>query len=122
MRTRRRRSSPFATLTLSRQRLIRRWGGSSARQTADDESDGDGAAQCNERTRPDGRPRGIGQLDSLLLYSSRHVNGPIRRVTDGVRCLIYGNVQGVAYLADAGKGLVGECVDDVVRRAGGAVE
>jgi hypothetical protein len=50
------------------------------------------------------------------------VSGPIHRITDGVRRLIHGNMQGAAYLADPGKRLVGECIDDVVCGAGGAIE
>jgi hypothetical protein len=43
-------------------------------------------------------------------------------MTDGVRRVIDGNVQGAACVADAGKRLVGEGIDDVMRRAGGAVD
>ena len=101
---------------------VRRWFGSSASHVADDVSDGDGTTQRDERTRSDGRERGIGKLDSPLPHVCRHLSNPIRRMTDRVRRMIYGNVQGVAYLADAGKRLVGERIDDLVRRAGGAVD
>src|ERR1700720_538514 len=95
--------------------------GSSARHVADDVSDGDGATQRQERTRSHGRERSIGELDSLPPYLHRNLSNPIRRMNDGVRRVIYGNMQRPACLADPGKRLVGERIHDVMRRSGGAV-
>src|SRR5207237_4376161 len=90
--------------------------GSPARHVADDISGGDGATQREERTRSHGRECSSGELDSLLPHFRWNLGNAIRRMDDGVRSVIYGNMQGVAYLADAGKRLVGEDVHDVVRR------
>ncbi len=71
-------------------------------------------------TRSHGGKCSTGELDSLLPHLHRNLSNPIRRMNDDVRRVIYGDMQGVAYLADAGKRLVGENVHDVVRRLGGA--